>query len=425
LADIRSVLRRKARTTPAGQWIRANGYHEFDLEQKRHPLRQDLDHAAPDHPVLLTHRTGHAHVLNSMALKLVGITNETGDPKGGLIDRDPTTGLPTGLVYEMGAFLAARIPSQDRKESEANIHQLDELLLSCGITTVHDASSRNGPLHLQAFDAWKAREVFHPRLYMMIGVEKFFAQNKDLKFQATNGGPVQARGVKIILDETTGDLHPSQDQLNEWVAAIHRAGQQAIIHAITPEAVASACTAVESALGRSSRQEHRHRIEHCSVCPPSLAKRIAELGIHVVTQPGFVHANGDRYLQNVPPAELPFLYPLKLLLDNSVHVVGSSDSPIGPVMPLTAIGAAVTRKSRSGAPVIPGQGVGVLDAIAMYTRSAARALFCEKVFGTLTPGKRADLVVLNGDLLQTPLEQINTLLVEKTIIDGRIVWQRS
>jgi len=157
LADIRASIRRLARSTPPGQWIRAKGYHEFDLIEKRHPLGQDLDRAAPDHPVLLTHRTGHAHVLNSLALKTVGITMATGDPEGGLIDRDPATGRPTGLVFEMGAFLSKRITASDEKEREVNIIRCDELLLSNGITAVQDASSHNGPSQRRVFDTWKAR----------------------------------------------------------------------------------------------------------------------------------------------------------------------------------------------------------------------------------------------------------------------------
>jgi len=423
LADIRSAIRRQARTTPSGQWIRAKGYHEFDLEEKRHPLRLDLDRAAADHPVLLTHRTGHAHVLNSLGLKRVGITAQTGDPEGGLIDRDPTDGLPTGLVYESGAFLAGHIPAPDEKERAANIARVDQLLLSCGITAVHDASSRNGPLQRQAFDAWKNQGLFHPRLYMMLGVEHFLKQKGDAFFRPAARDSAQPKGVKIILDETTGELHPSQERLDQWVAAVHDAGLQAVIHAITPSAIASACTAVETALGRTARPDHRHRIEHCSVCPPALAQRIAALGIQVTTQPGFVHANGDRYLQTVPPEELPYLYPLNSMLQNGIHVAGSSDGPIGPVAPLTAIGAAVTRKSRSGAAVLVGEALGLLDAIAMYTRFAARALFSDEDCGTIAPGKRADLVVLNCDPLQTPAEEIKDITVEMTIINGDIVWQ--
>ena len=171
-------------------------------------------------------------------------------------------------------------------------------------------------------------------------------------------------GIKIILDETSGDLYPSQDRLNEWVSAIHGAGQQAVVHAVTKKSIESACIAVEHALKRhGNRRSHRHRIEHCSVCPPALAGRIAALGIQVVTQPGFILTNGDRYLRTVLPDELPYLYPLKTLMSKGVYVAGSSDAPISPVAaPLAAIRAATARKSSSGALVTQEEAVSISDA---------------------------------------------------------------
>ena len=97
----------------------------------------------PDHPVRLTHRSGHAHVLNSLALKLVGITRETGDPDGGLIERDLKTGDPTGLLYEMGDFLYDRIPPLTPAELERGLQLANQKLISLGITSIQDASSRN------------------------------------------------------------------------------------------------------------------------------------------------------------------------------------------------------------------------------------------------------------------------------------------
>ncbi|MDH4011658.1 MAG: amidohydrolase family protein, partial [Desulfobacterales bacterium] len=94
ISDIQSIMKRHSCNRPSGQWVFGRGYNEFYLSEKRHPNRWDLDKETPDHPVRLTHRSGHAHVLNSLALKLVGITGETGDPDGGLIERDLKTGEP-------------------------------------------------------------------------------------------------------------------------------------------------------------------------------------------------------------------------------------------------------------------------------------------------------------------------------------------
>ena len=110
IADIQDRIRDFCKSRPPGSWVRGKGYNEFYLAEKRHPNRHDLDVVAPLHPVKLTHRSGHAHVLSSLALKQAGITAETGDPPEGFIDRELTTGEPSGILYGMGDYLSGKIP---------------------------------------------------------------------------------------------------------------------------------------------------------------------------------------------------------------------------------------------------------------------------------------------------------------------------
>ena len=124
----------------------------------------------PDHPVRLTHRSGHVHVLNSMALKLVGITGETGDPDGGLIERDLKTGEPTGLLYEMGDFLSDRIPPLAPAELEKGLQMANQELISLGITSIQDASSRNDTEQWKLFKSWKESGLLQPRVNLMMGI---------------------------------------------------------------------------------------------------------------------------------------------------------------------------------------------------------------------------------------------------------------
>ena len=119
ISDIQTKIKASSQQLPSGTWIRGRGYNEFYLAEKRHPNRWDLDQVTSAHPIKLTHRTGHAHVLNSLGLKMVGISNETPDPSDGLIDRDIKTGEPTGVLYRMGDFLSRKIPPLEN-------HQLDQ-----------------------------------------------------------------------------------------------------------------------------------------------------------------------------------------------------------------------------------------------------------------------------------------------------------
>jgi predicted amidohydrolase YtcJ len=232
------------------------------------------------------------------------------------------------------------------------------------------------------------------------------------------------KGVKIIVHETTGQLSPDQFELNEMVFDIHRSGLQAVLHAIESETIEAACNAVEYALKKSPRSDHRHRIEHCSVCTPSLAKRIATLGIMVVTQPSFIYYSGDRYLKTVPRPDLEHLYPLSTFIKNGVAVEGSSDCPVVPANPIMGIYSAVSRKTEAEDLVLRDEQITPLEALKMYTLDAAKATSEENVKGSAEPGKLADLVVLSGDPTKLPVNQIKDIEVEMTILGGEVVWDK-
>ena len=424
ILDIQSIIKNESRKRPPGQWVLARGYNDFYLSDKRHPDRRDLDKAAPDHPVRLTHRSGHAHVLNSRALSLVGITRETGDPEGGIIERDLKTGDPTGLLYEMGEFLSDKIPPLSPAELEKGLEKANREFVSLGITSIQDASSRNNAEQWELVKSWKKSGLLQPRVNLMMGINAF---EKEETYPLTGLKQNQHRlgAVKIILDDTTGRLHPSQSELNAMVLAVHQAGRQIAIHAIEENAVRAACRAIQYALEKLPAKDHRHRIEHCSVCPPDLARTLATLGITVVTQPAFIYFHGERYLATVAKEQLKHLYPIKTLFDQGVNVAASSDCPIVPPDPLAGMNAAIHRLSADGDPVGSLQKIRSDTALQMYTLNAARAAFEETIKGTVTPGKLADLVVLNADPTRLVADEFKDLQVDMTIIGGKVVWESS
>jgi predicted amidohydrolase YtcJ len=423
IADIQTRIRDRALRTPPGKWIFGNGYNEFYLAEKRHPDRRDLDKASADHPVRLTHRSGHAHVLNSLALKRVGISKETGDPEGSIIERDLITGEPTGLLWEMGDFLSDRIPALAPAELAKGVQMANQKLISMGITTIQDASSGNDSDNWKCFKSWKKSGLLQPRVNMMLGFQTFEKKGHLGLSTDLNVNQLRFNTVKIILDDTTGRLHPVQTELNRIVHAVHNAGLQVAIHALEENAIEAACLAIKYSLDKTPGDDHRHRIEHGSVCPPHLAKQIATLGIMVVTQPSFIHYNGERYLKTVADDRLKHLYPLKTFLNYGISVAGSSDCPIVPPNPLIGIYAAISRMADTGDPVGGEQKISPPEALQMYTQSAARASFEETIKGTITPGKLADLVVLNGDPTRLAPNEMKHLQVEKTIIGGEVVWE--
>ena len=424
IKDIAGRIKEEAAALPAGSWIRCTGYNEFYLAEKRHPTRHDLDRAAPTHLVKLTHRSGHAHVLNSLALHLVSIGNESEEPPGGMIERDLETGEPNGLLFGMGACLAQRIAPAGDEEMDAAITLAGRRLLSLGITMVQDASPGNDMARWNRFIHWKKKGLFAPHVVMMFGAGELDGlQGRQPFYDRATG--LGSGAVKIMIDEVRGSLNPPQEELNRLAADIHRRGLQAALHAVDETTLEAAVTALEYALKMRPCEGHRHRLEHCSVCASDMARRLARTGAGVVTNPAFIYYSGERYLSEVPPHQLQHLYAINTLLRTGVRVAAGSDAPVANPDPLKGIYAAVTRRARTGQVVTPGQAVSILDALKLYTINAAYSCFREKQTGSIVKGKWADLVILNGDPLTVNPEELKHLRVEMTVLDGEMVYSEA
>jgi predicted amidohydrolase YtcJ len=194
------------------------------------------------------------------------------------------------------------------------------------------------------------------------------------------------------------------------------------IHAIEQSSVEAAIIALEHNKNQFGLGK-RHRIEHCSQCPPRLLERLRPLEAVIVTQPPFLYYSGERYLATLPAERLKWLYRIGAFHRGGLVVAGSSDSPIVPANPLVGMYAAVTRLDESGQQILPREGISPGEALAMYTIKGAYVSFEEAIKGSLAPGKLADMVVLSDDPLKSPPEQIKDIRVEMTIIGGEIAWE--
>jgi predicted amidohydrolase YtcJ len=424
IRDINRRIEEETKKNPKGRWIRAAGYDEVYLEEHRHPDRRDLDLISPEHPVKLTHRSTYAHVLNSKGLAAVGIDRYADDPDGGIIERDIETGEPTGVLFGMGTYLHQRIPELCGEELRKGAGAANRQLLSFGITSFQDASSRNEEERLKWMLRLKKDGILAPRPRMIMGLEWFNRHLEKGCFHGFNPCQVPVSGIKIVIDETTGKLYPGQEELNEIISSVHKAGQQAVVHAIEDTAIEAALVAFENALTRHPRRDHRHRIEHCSVCPTDLCKKIATLGIMVVTHPAFVYYSGDRYLKTVSKRQREFLYPISSLMKAGVSVAAASDGPIVRADPISGISGAVTRLTRLGKILPGGRGISPYDALAMYTIMAAKTGFEEALKGSIGNGKYADFAVLSANPTKVKPNDIKDIQVEMTLIGGKMAWRR-
>ena len=230
-------------------------------------------------------------------------------------------------------------------------------------------------------------------------------------------------GVKIVPSWASGQLFPPQPELNRQVLSAQQAGFQVCIHAIQDKMVEAVIDALEYAQGQLPQGGRRHRIEHCSECPPHLLKRLNKLKPVIVTHPLFIHYSGDRYLATIKPEQLPWLYRFKSLINSSSVVAAGSDSPIVPDSPLVGIYGAVTRQTETGHQLSPEECISASQALAMCTINAAYASFEEDIKGSITPGKLADMVILSDDPTRVHPEQIKDIRVEMTIIGGEVIWE--
>lgn len=418
IQELATALRRRSLHTPEGGWVRGAGYDEFRLRERRHPTRRDLDSLIPDHPVKLGHRSGHGTVLNSRAMELAGITIETPEPLGGYVDREVTTGQPTGLFIDLDDWLDERLGPQPRgDEMTPSARDAAKVFLSKGITSFNDASPCNSLKRWEFFQTLASGLDPFPRATIMPGFHhvREFAES-GLGFGVGNNR-LRVGHCKIILSQASGALRPPAKELREMVSQAAALGFPVAIHAVEEVEVEAAVEAIEAV----EVSGLRHRIEHASVCPPPLIARMKAASVTVVTQPGFIYHSGDRYLEQLSETDIACLYPLRAWLDTGVPVAASSDAPVVPPEPLVAIQVAVLRRARTGETVSPEQGLLLSEAVGLYGPAAAQASGAGGQVGAVKKGALADFAILDLDPTQVPPGEIGEINVWGTVLGGRVV----
>ena len=419
IGDIIRKIRHRASVTPFGEWIRAAGYSEYDLREKRHPTRQDLDIASRHHPVRLNHYSGHACVLNSLALERVGIASDFEEPKGGTVVRDLVTGEPDGLLLEMDSWLEDRIPPLDKFRLRKAVSEASRSFVSRGVTSVMDATASNSLERWNLLRRFRADGDFTPTLHIMPGYRRLAEFEESGLFYGYSDDLSSPGHAKLMLTLTGGRLVPDPETLRRSVAAAHDRDYPVAIHAVEADAV----TAAAEALAANQTRGLRDRIEHASECPLDALEAMLKAQPVVVTQPRFLRESGDRYLAEFSD-DARWLYRFKSLIDNGIVLAASSDAPVTAPNPLLGIHAAVSRQSNSGATVGPREGITAKQALIMHTRNAAYAVGREKETGTIAVGKRADLAVLSHDPTQLEPDALLGVQVTATIANGEVVWEQ-
>ncbi len=442
LPDLLEKVASAAGATPGGEWIRGWGFADYKVRERRFPLRKELDEAAPDHPVVVIHASGHSAAANSAALNLFQITADTPDPPDGKIERDPDSGEPNGVLHESAsamvsyAGLVLEFLGKEMEEKIELIEQGGPDYWRCGITSVHDASSLPD-VHI-LYDEAERQGRLPVRVYPMAlfdmsralldsGVRTGFG-NTRLRVGAMKvmgdgslSGRTAAVSEPYLNTPGTGILYMDQEKMDRTVQEIHQKGFQAAVHAIGDRAVEQVVNAYEKVIRPEGENRLRHRIEHAGILNDELMDRMAGLGIVVGTQPRFLFEQGDGFLASCGPERIKRVYPFRSLIQRGVLVAGSSDCPVVSHDPLLGIQDAVRRQTEEGRVLVPDERLTQEQALRLFTIEAARASFEEQDKGSIRPGKLADLVVLSEDPLAAEPDRIGDIRVRMTILGGKIV----
>ena len=419
IKDIQRVVADAVSNTPRGDWIRGVGYDDTALDERRHPTRWDLDEAAPDHPVRINHRSGHASVLNSAAMRRVGIGESSPEPPGATIARDLETGSPNGLLFEMDEYLDSRVTPLSRPDLESAIDKASNRLLSLGITSVQDATHSNSVARWRLFEDLRKSQPRLPRLTAMPGAHHVaeFA-DEGLKFGSGDEW-LRVGHAKIMVTASSGRRTPDSAEFRTIVAECVDRGFPVAVHAVEADVVQNVANDL-SASG-STGLGVPHRIEHCSETPPDTLGPVAECGAAVVTQPGFVYHSGDRYMKTIELTMLPFLYRARSLLDMGITVAFGSDAPVADPDPMPGVYSALTRRTASGATLGDGEGIDLYDALYASTTAPAQLAGIGDTVGKLAPGHLADIIVFDTDLESADPDKLASVRLVMTILGGRIV----
>ena len=441
IEDLLARLEEKAGATPDGKWIL--GYMLDDIKMGRYPSRDELDRATPSNPLYIQRRDGHIGVVNSLALEIGGVTQETPDPPHGKIDRDEN-GEPTGVLREHAKDLVySKIPPNTIEDYRDGLRIVNEEFISLGLTTIHasmtDSKEFKGMQWLRRDDDLKLRFCVHAsgreegmlEALIAAGIQTPFGDDWlkiteiEWVFDTSTSGRTAAYYDPYVGEpDNYGILLYDQDDITERVTRAHKAGLRVGLDGIGDRGIDRALDAIEVALREDPRDDHRHRIEHCCYVPPPIQRRLKELGVIDASANGFLHDLGDAYKANRGEAQMRWMWPHRTLIDQRIPAPAHSDCPVCSPNPWLGIYGLVTRKTSSGDTLYAGEGITPMEAIRAYTIDGAYAAWEEDVKGSIEPGKLADLVVVDRDPLTIPPDDLRNVETVMTIIDGKIVYRR-
>ncbi len=440
IRDIQETLKEKTKNTPSGEWI--FGYQEDDskLLEKRHPTRWELDEISSAHPIVITTVGGHFWIANSYAFDQANIDKNTPDPVGGKFDRNEEGELTGGLHEE--AYLVLRpegYPEPTREQAYVGAKSILEEAASVGLTCIYDLVAKSS---IRAAIDLKNNSELPIRVRMDVTIDLLDEMDKLGIYRGLGDDWLRVCGLKFFFDgaisaRTAAVTEPYLDKPNfygvmattpdlatEILEKAYQSGYRISAHANGDRAIKIYLDIMEKLQKKYPRKDPRNRDIHCTVLNQELITRIKKLGILPTIFGPYAYYHGDKLIPSFGEDRLENMFAARSLLDTGIVASAHSDHPCAPFPPLMALHALVNRKTKAGKPIGQSQKISINEAIKMYTINAAYHSFDEDKLGSIEVGKYADFVVLGEDILNIPTEDIMTIPIEMTIIEGKIVYNR-
>jgi predicted amidohydrolase YtcJ len=426
-----------------GRWILGGGWDEQLWETYALPARQMIDAVTPDNPVFVSRLDTHMALANSVALRLAGVTRESSDPAGGTIVRD-ASGEPTGLLKDAAtSAVNAVIPAPSIDERVAALRAALAEAARFGVTAFCDMSSGDDAFEdLRAYQQLDRGHRLSARVYLFTpishyerlvraGIERSFGSDRlhigGLKgFADGSLGASTAWFFEPYTNEPASRGLPMEPMTNgsmkRWIRDADAHNLQIAIHAIGDRANAEVLEIYESL-----PRDRRFRIEHAQHLNPDLIKRFASDGVIASTQPYHAIDDGRWAETKIGHERAKSTYAFRSLMNAEATVTFGSDWTVAPLNPILGIYAAVTRRTIDGKNPngwIPSEKITVDEALRAYTVANAFAMGREREIGKIAPGMRADIAILSEDLFKIAPEAIESVVVDTTIFDGEVVFNR-
>jgi predicted amidohydrolase YtcJ len=450
IEDMKKAVSEKVKEAKPNDWILGRGWDQAKLAEHRNPSRYDLDEVAPENPVVLTRTCGHLLVANSKALEIAGITKDTTNPVGGNIVMDEN-GEPTGMLEEAPAMNLVRqhIPPEDIATFMNQIKTAFQAFNEVGITSVIDAGTTED--QMVAYQRLREKGDVTVRTNFMLraidGNEPIEESVKRIeKFPMITGFGdelLRFQGLKILIDggiggrtallrepyegepKNYGLLTVPVEDLQKLVDAANERGMLCGIHCAGGKAMDIVLDAFKETNKIKPIKGRRYYLIHAYQPTEENFKDCREMGIYVASQPSFLYYLGDSYHENVGDERGKWLKPHRAWIDEEIVVAAGTDSPVTPYPPFVSLWTSIARRTEINRTQLgTEQKVNRKEAVRMYTINGAMLTFEEDIKGSLEPGKVADMIIVDRDIMTCPEDDIKYTEVLATYLSGNLVFER-